>query len=608
MSGHALIDDMGVANVGFLIENLGKDAGPLQYLRELVQNAFESILRKDGSVEGRVEIDFEKVDGVKKLRVTDNGVGMTAEEVRENINYLSASAGTQAFDKNFGIGAKITAAVRNPHGVMYKAWKDNVGSLTILGHHDGRYGRLGWRNDDGSVDYFLPLGKSEKHPVIADSGVSVVLLGKSKGDDTTLAPSGAELESQWAAAFLERRYFEIPSGIVLRVLRPAEIFDSGLGARRPMYDTIRGQHYYLDKHSSDRGRVRLPAVDANVYWWILIEDITAGGKTWNNRGHVACLYQQELYDVRGSTARTSALKDFGIYAGHSRVVIYVQPTNVLGANTARTDLILSGGISVDYAAIGAAFAEEMPDELSAFMSGQVSSDPSDHRKSILKNLKEVEEALSHARYRRSTQGKVERVEPEVGGRTAHVDRPSTPPEPRPVPPAPRPTDDATGRVGNQYLRKARDEMDRLRAKRVNSNPLPQIVWDEDGRTVPPGRAATYTHTIDVVTANAQFEFYLDLLEWSIDEAKSRLTTGMDDATVEKICCDEVRRWVAEALAQAVVVLRQKAHDALWGPMVYQTGLSDEGLTSAVVSHRWLLLSAIKRGLAGRLGRMKETVA
>lgn len=39
MPSAALIDDMGVANVGFLIENLGKDAGELQYLRELVQNA-----------------------------------------------------------------------------------------------------------------------------------------------------------------------------------------------------------------------------------------------------------------------------------------------------------------------------------------------------------------------------------------------------------------------------------------------------------------------------------------------------------------------------------------------------------------------------------------
>jgi hypothetical protein len=33
MRNAPLIDDMGVANVGFLIENLGKDAGELQYLR-----------------------------------------------------------------------------------------------------------------------------------------------------------------------------------------------------------------------------------------------------------------------------------------------------------------------------------------------------------------------------------------------------------------------------------------------------------------------------------------------------------------------------------------------------------------------------------------------
>jgi hypothetical protein len=70
----------------------------------------------------------------------------------------------------------------------------------------------------------------------------------------------------------------------------------------------------------------------------------------------------------------------------------------------------------------------------------------------------------------------------------------------------------------------------------------------------------------------------------------------------------VRRWFEEALSQAVVVLRPLAHDERWGPSVFENGLSDEGLTVAVVSHRWLLISAIKRGLAGRLGRMKETAA
>ena len=121
MSPITLIDDMGVANVGFLIENLGKDAGELQYLRELVQNSIEAILRAKRGDQGRIEIDLEEIEGVRKLRITDNGDGMTADEVRENINRLSASAGVQAFDKNFGIGAKVTAAVRNPHGVMYKS-------------------------------------------------------------------------------------------------------------------------------------------------------------------------------------------------------------------------------------------------------------------------------------------------------------------------------------------------------------------------------------------------------------------------------------------------------------------------------------------------------
>ena len=38
------------------------------------------------------------------------------------------------------------------------------------------------------VNYWLPLPDKEKHPVIKDSGVSVVLLGKTKEEDTSQAP------------------------------------------------------------------------------------------------------------------------------------------------------------------------------------------------------------------------------------------------------------------------------------------------------------------------------------------------------------------------------------------------------------------------------------
>ncbi len=80
---------------------------------------------------------------------------------------------------------------------------------------------------------------------------------------------------------------------------------------------------------------------------------------------------------------------------------------------------------------------------------------------------------------------------------------------------------------------------------------------------------------------------------------------MSEAALRAICVDEVRRWISEALSDAIVVLRSMAHDARWTPGACEAALSDEGLTVAVVSHRWLLLSAIKRGLGFRLGRMKE---
>lgn len=599
----ALIDDMGVANVGFLIENLGKDAGDLQYLRELVQNSIESIQRANRPTPGQIIVDFETVNGVRKLRISDNGVGMTPDEVSSNINRLSASAGIQAFDKNFGIGAKITAAVRNPVGVMYKCWKAGEGSLTVLGRADGRYGRLGWPSpdDDGTVVYWLPVPNDDRPAPIEDDGVSVVLLGRTEEEDTTFTPPGADVPSQWVSAYLERRYFEIPNGITLRVLRPKEIIDSERGIERAIYDTIRGQRFYLDKHSVSRGLVELPDAHARVHWWLLNEKIGEGGKTWNNRGHVGALFQGELYEVRAGQSRMSALKDFGIYAGFQRVVVYVEPTNVLGANTSRSLLIIKGGQPIDYSEVGAGFADRMPDELAAFMAGQVTTEQTDHRKAIKKNIQEVEQALEQARYQRSKTGKLEHLQPEHGG------RPSLNEESRPrrVGGPSRPSD-ATGRVGTDYLRRAREELERrLRGRKIDTDPTPKIRWDEEGADVSAGRAASYTKATHVVVVTAKSDFYLDMLGWAVDELRKRAPTDMSEEAVGKICQDEVRKWFEQALAEAVVVLRPMEYDPRWSPAAAQIALSDEALTVAVVSHRWHMMAAIKRGLAGRMGGRRE---
>jgi hypothetical protein len=124
-------------------------------------------------------------------------------------------------------------------------------------------------------------------------------------------------------------------------------------------------------------------------------------------------------------------------------------------------------------------------------------------------------------------------------------------------------------------------------------------------TVPTGRAATYNPRVHVVTANSKYDVFLDMVEWAIEEGKHRAASEMDEESLKAIAESEVRRWFEQAWTEAVVALRPMAHDAKWGPKVYETGLSEEGLTAAIVSHLWHMMSVIKRGLAGRLGRQKD---
>jgi hypothetical protein len=141
----------------------------------------------------------------------------------------------------------------------------------------------------------------------------------------------------------------------------------------------------------------------------------------------------------------------------------------------------------------------------------------------------------------------------------------------------------------------------MRGEKVESDPSPTIVWDSSGSTVVGGRAATYNATVHVVTASAQFTLYRDMVEWAVVQARERSSPDLAEESLRTLAEDEVQRWFEQALTEAVVVLRPLAHDAKWGPEVYRTGLSDEGLTAAIVSHRWHMMSAIRRGLSGRLG-------
>jgi len=104
------------------LERLGADCGDQQYLRELTMNSLEA---EAMNVIWDVDWMLHEVTAgvVYKLSCIDDGRGMSAREMIQHINNLSSSGRVQAMDANFGVGAKISAATRNPAGVVYQSWQ-----------------------------------------------------------------------------------------------------------------------------------------------------------------------------------------------------------------------------------------------------------------------------------------------------------------------------------------------------------------------------------------------------------------------------------------------------------------------------------------------------
>ena len=158
---------MSVRNVGFLLDRLGQDCTPLQFLRELTQNGIEAIARTGNPGEIVWDVDWISYDlagGPVKLSITDTGDGMTGEEMLEFINQLSSSGAEQSFSTNYGVGAKIAAATKNPAGVIYQSWKQGLGWMVHLEKNSatGEYGAPAVAVGRSDVRALLPAGGLRK--------------------------------------------------------------------------------------------------------------------------------------------------------------------------------------------------------------------------------------------------------------------------------------------------------------------------------------------------------------------------------------------------------------------------------------------------------------
>lgn len=587
---------MGVAEIGFLLERLGADCDDLQYLRELTKNALEA----DASlIVWDVDWLLYKANGVFKLCCIDNGRGMSGAEMVQHINHLSSSGGVQAMDANYGVGAKISAATRNPAGVVYQSWQNGQGAMIQLWRdpRSGEYGLKQFRLPDGRYTYVVPLSAAAKPEQIDQHGTKVTLLGTDDMDDTVAPPEGVATPSRWFTRYLNARYFDFNEDVTVRARQGWQ--NDPDDKDRNLLQRVRGMRSFLDEHGESYDVVEL--TDCRVHWWIL-DDSNKRRKTSElpNTGHFAALYQGELYEMvtgRGGTAR---LQQFGVLFGTDRVVLYVEPRNgstrKLSANTARTQLLLNNG-PLPYSDWAHEFREEMPQEIKDYMDAVIAgTSGADHTDSIMERLKNYVKLFKLSRYRTRPDGSFVVSDPATPARPRRepnptIDRePSTEPKKRPG--------SQTGDLLASLLAAEGDPAD---ATRLSEPRIPNVIWlsEADGTRssdVLEDRAAKFLADDTLIQANADFRVFTDMADYWCDEYE--LERG------NKVVTDVVHEWFGQALIETVIGAQALQGERRWSPADLEAVLCEEALTAAVMQ-RYHVANAIKRTLGAKFGSLKE---
>jgi hypothetical protein len=589
---------MDIENMGFLLDRLGTDCAPLQFLRELTVNSIEAITRlpdKKGDIVWEVDWNRYDLERTYKLCLIDTGIGMTGPEMVKYINHLSSSGGVQSVEGNFGVGAKISAATTNHAGVIYLSWKDGKGAMIHLWRNPdtGTYGLRQLGLPGGKFNHWGPVDDALRPKHISDHGTMVILLGNDPEDDTMKAPEGTPTPSRWVARYLNMRFFEFPKGVTVRARE-------GWTSENPDTNVLRmvkGSKEFLERYKEASGTVDL--VDAVAHWWIL-NDLNAIGQSSGANlpgGHVAALHQNELYELTAGRAGSARLQSFGVYVGHQRVVIYVQPKNgsarTVTANTARTMLVMNGE-PLPWGEWAERFRERFPSEIKDFMDTVSHERQSpDHKKSILDRLQEIEDLLRLKKYKPNTTGSL-RISEEMTLGTSDIGTGT------------RKRRSGTGRSAGGGRRDGDLYTLFLVEEGGQSGDEVRNRFDIDVRWVPEqevgvkDRAGRYIPETKMLLINQDFRVFTGFIErWD------KRYKGVPGARV--IVTEVVREWFEQTLREVIYSVDFLRGDKEWTDEDTSRILSEEALTAAILP-RYHTEMAVRRTLGSKLGSNKEKIA
>jgi len=581
-----------------LIRNLGRDCLPTQFLREYTKNAIEACQRTKEK-EQRIFVDFNEAlfegKSLHKICFIDNGEGMSEEQMLSLLNSLSASGTTQNEYENYGVGAKISALTRNHAGILYESWREGTGYAVLIRYNEelGIYGIEG-AEVDGRTVYAQRLRDSARPSMIAKHGTRVTLFGMTETQDTMLPPEGVSgIRESWIALYLNSRFFTIPSEIELyaRIGYYRDVSNS----RHNYLARIWGQKKVLDEAAQEKGVQRLD--DATLYWWIMPKGTDGHGRALV-KGHTALINQGEIFDISDSRSNRSA--HFGVIFGRDRVVIYVEPDNVV-QNTARTGLVRPDGSAIVWDRWQDQFRENMPDALRNFLDSLLDENSrNSHTDSIRERLKTLRELYKISRYRSNREGSLQgdpnsAIELNTGYIKDGDLRDSTSR-------SNRGRGSGAGSLATTLLSALVEEGESgVPVIHAQPDPFPKVTWTtvQESPQIT-DRAAEYVPTENRILANKDFQGLQDLVNYF---GKSHSEFPEVQQMIREVVTESFEQALMECVAGALS-LKGRAH---WNNSDFETAISKEALTTAVMQRYWMV-SHIKRILGSKIKGFNEQLS
>jgi hypothetical protein len=589
-----------------LIEHYSKDCTPAQFVREYTKNSLEAIARtkKDGVIQVDMNwLHYELQDtNPYRISFTDNGDGMTHEEMLQHLNHLSSSGHVNE-NQNYGMGAKISSMTRNKYGLVYESWKNGEGSQIWIRYDEAQkaYGAARFENSVGQTVDFQIIDNDAKVNrsrnvksggcVIDQHGTRVTLCGNEVGANTMLMPKGVKLTNEsWIYRTINERFFEIPENVKIY---------ARIGYDRDPTDTkhnhllqVKGQKATFEKHKLQSGTVDL--TDSKIHWYILKPKRSSHGRE-STSGQTAILFENEIFD-RG-IGRGNKAQQFGIIWGAEDVALYIEPKGkAYRQNTPRSNLLQEDGNPVPWERWQDEFKLNTPQELKDYMEKIASKTFGlSHGDSIKEKLKRWIKFYKLSRYRLSEKGN-KLVDPDLLTESETGYQRKGPRREVINPPRPGPGD-VTGGLAN--LLAIYEKADGVTADKVQPDPFPKLEWIsfEEGTRAKDeivDRAATFLSEANLIKANQDFVGFKDIIDFMMKEFG-------DKPGAEEIIPSEVRKVFEHQLIDTVTGALSLKGRAQWTHADIAKAFSEEALTTAV-SGRYFVMTQLIREIKNKLGK------